>query len=237
MSGRPTSTARILTGVLGAAAVALGVFLALRPLTTLQVTVWAAAAALVGWAVVLGRGARGRAWPWALAAVLVVGAAALVVFTPYVIRACPAVLAALLALNAVRLLVRGLRPRRTRSTTSRAGVVTDRIVDVVVAETPTPQRNPARSASPRPPVSGTTIAQRRVLATAPHHRNGTPRRLVPWASTFQPAWAHAAPRTRRSGSGDIRPVGPAAGATDGVLRAFVLSDDAPHSGGCETPEP
>lgn len=55
MSGRPTSTARILTGVLGAAAVALGVFLALRPLTTLQVTVWAAAAALVGWAVVLGR--------------------------------------------------------------------------------------------------------------------------------------------------------------------------------------
>ncbi|MFV4913380.1 hypothetical protein PFZ49_07425 [Microbacterium lacticum] len=133
MSGRPASTARILTGVLGAAAVALGVFLALRPLTTLQVTVWAAAAALVGWAVVLGRGARGRAWPWALAAVLVVGAAALVVFTPYVIRACPAVLAALLALNAVRLLVRGLRPRRTRSTTSRAGAVTDRIVDVVVA--------------------------------------------------------------------------------------------------------
>lgn len=110
----------------------------------LQVTVWAAAAALVGWAVVLGRGARGRAWPWALAAVLVVGAAALVVFTPYVIRACPAVLAALLA---------------------------------------------------------------------------------------QPAWAHAAPRTRRSASGDIRPFGPAAGATDGVLRAFVLSDNAPHSGG------
>ena len=61
MSARPTSTARVVRGAAGLAAVAVGVFLALRPLTTLQVTVWGAAAALVVWAAVLVRGARGRA--------------------------------------------------------------------------------------------------------------------------------------------------------------------------------
>lgn len=135
MSDRTSATARIITGVLGAVAVALGVALALRPLTTLQVTVWAAAAVLAMWAVVLVRGARGRAWPWGLTVGLVVGAAALVAFTPYVIGAYPVLLSAALTLSAARLLVRGLRRSRVRTVPSRAGAVTDRVVDVVVAAT------------------------------------------------------------------------------------------------------
>ena len=134
MSAGPTSTARVVRGAAGLAAVAVGVFLALRPLTTLQVTVWAAAAALVVWAAVLVRGARGRAWPWLAAAGLAAAAVALVVFTPEVVRAYPVLLAAALALNGVRLLVRALRPdRATTPKASRAGAVTDRITDGVLA--------------------------------------------------------------------------------------------------------
>ena len=95
---------------------------------------WAAAAALVVWAAVLVRGARGRAWPWLAAAGLAAAAVALVVFTPEVVRAYPVLLAAALALNGVRLLVRALRPdRATTPKASRAGAVTDRITDGVLA--------------------------------------------------------------------------------------------------------
>ncbi|MBN6192161.1 hypothetical protein JQN58_35340 [Aneurinibacillus sp. BA2021] len=55
---------------------------------------------------------------------------------------------------------------------------------------------------PRPPVNGTAPIHTAVLATAPHHRNGEPARLMPCAITFQAAWATAAPRTRTKASGD-----------------------------------
>ncbi|MCC9052854.1 hypothetical protein LOK55_00755 [Microbacterium sp. F2E] len=208
MSGRPTSTARILTGVLGAAAVALGVFLALRSLTPPADSVddlprrcghrpdrrcrrrrgeprrGGARVALAGCgaaAVRLGR-RRGYTWtepvaaePGALLRVgaydgeVPVGSTALrILYATERVDGSPAVASAVVALPSAP------APSGGRTTLAWQHGTTG----VARACAPSLETNAlseyARSASPRPPVSGATIAQRRVLATAPHHRNGTP---------------------------------------------------------------
>lgn len=125
---------RIVRGVIGVVAIALAVLLALRPLTTLQVTVWAIAAAAVVWGVWLARAAGRRGWVWALAVVFAAGGVALVLFTPQIVRSYPVLLCLALALNGVRLAAGAARPSGSPSTRpSRAAAATDRVTAVLFA--------------------------------------------------------------------------------------------------------
>ncbi|MBN9177918.1 MAG: hypothetical protein J0I43_11190 [Microbacterium sp.] len=102
--------------VVAAACVVGGLWLFPRPLTTLQLLVWAAAVLLVAWAVRLASGARGRAGSWVGAALALVGAVAALLFTSEVVQALPAVIALGLVALAVRLLVRGASTGARRAT-------------------------------------------------------------------------------------------------------------------------
>jgi len=100
---------RLLVAGLGVVLVAAGILLAPRPLSALVVLLGMTATALAVWGISLIRHARGRRGPWVAALVLGAAAVLILVFLPQVARALPAVIAAVLAGNAVRLLVRVVR--------------------------------------------------------------------------------------------------------------------------------
>lgn len=117
----PTRARRALAAIIGLALIAGGVLLTPRPLSAIVVLLGLVAASLAVWAVSLAHRARGRRGPWISAAALVATAAAVLLFLPPVAAALPVVVALVLAVTAVRLVVRAFA--RTRGAADRVARV------------------------------------------------------------------------------------------------------------------
>lgn len=105
---------RLLAGGIGAALVAVGVFLVLRPLSAVVALLVLTAVALVVWAVSLIGRSRERPGPRIAAIALAAAGILLLLFLADVARLLPELLSIVLAANAVRLLVRIIWPAEGR---------------------------------------------------------------------------------------------------------------------------